>query len=150
MKFQALIAALTSAILFFFMINPAFGFFPVINTTIVSLDYFLLWSISYIDAASIAVIPLIVFALIQTGEKRTIKHQLALTSLYIIGSLLFFVFGFLMITLKTSDNPLFPSFLKVQPFSHYWALCFGLSHLLITGMYLFDRKRKRDERKAID
>jgi len=150
MKFQALIAALTSAILFFFMINPAFGFWPTINATIVSMDYFLFWSISYIDAATIAIIPLIVFALIQTGEKRTIKHQLSLMGLYLVGSLIFFVFGFLMIDLKPNSNPLLPSYLKVQPFIHYWALCFALSHLLVTGMYVFDRKRKREERNVID
>lgn len=150
MRFQLLIAAITSTFLFFFMTNLFYGFSPIVDQITASLDYHLFWSISIIDATVIAIIPWIVLILIRTGEKQTVKHQLALTALFLIGALIFFIFGFLMISIKTSPNPLFPSYLKTQPFDHYWSLCFALSNLLISGMYLFDRKRKRDEQDVID
>ncbi|ASS48919.1 MAG: hypothetical protein A3D31_05715 [Candidatus Fluviicola riflensis] len=150
MKFQVLIAAVFSTFLFFFMTNLLYGFSPLVDEITASLDYHLFWSISIIDATVFALIPWIVLILIRTGEKQTLKHQLGLTALFLIGAFIFFIFGFLMMSIKTSPNPLFPSYLKFQPFSHYWALCFALSNLLISGMYLFDRKRKRDEQDVID
>jgi glucan phosphoethanolaminetransferase (alkaline phosphatase superfamily) len=150
MKIQVLIAAITSILLFFFMINLAFGFMPAVNNILLSLDYHLSWSLSIVDIALIAVIPWIVFGLIRTGEKQTIKHQLGLTALFLIGALVFFTFGFLLIDLTPNKNPLLPSYAKAQPFLHYWSLCFGLNNLIISGMYLFDRKRKRDEQDVVD
>lgn len=145
MKIQVLIAAITSTLLFFFMTNLTFGFMPAVTNILHSLDYYLSWSLSIVDIALIAVIPWIVFGLIRTGEKQSFKHQLALTALFLIGAIVFFTFGFLLIDLTPNENPLLPSYAKAQPFLHYWSLCFGLSNLVISGMYLFDRKRKRDE-----
>ncbi|MDH4474317.1 MAG: hypothetical protein QE487_17055 [Fluviicola sp.] len=150
MKFQVLIAAIVSTFLFFFMLNPVYGFMPLMNNLLESLDYYLSWSLSTIDAALIAVIPWIVFGLVRTGEKQTVKHQLGLTALFLMGAFIFFIFGFLMMSIETSPNPLMPSYLKFQPFNHYWAICFAMSNLLISGMYLFDRKRKRDQQDVID
>ena len=150
MKFQVLIAAITSTFLFFFMMNTVYGFMTMMNNLLASLDYYLTWSISTIDIALIAVIPWIVFGLIRNSEKQTVKHQLGLTALFLTGALIFFAFGFLLIDLTPNENPLLPSYAKAQPFIHYWALCFGLSNLLISGMYLFDRKRKRDQQEVID
>ncbi|MES2554738.1 MAG: hypothetical protein V4604_01230 [Bacteroidota bacterium] len=150
MKFQVLIAAVTSTFLFFFMMNPDFGFMPMINNLLISMDYYLSWSVSVIDAALIAVIPWIVFGLLRNAEKQTVKQQLGLIALFLIGALVFFTFGFLLIDLTPNENPLLPSYAKSQPFLHYWSLCFGLNHLVISGMYLFDRKRKRDQQDVID
>lgn len=150
MKFQIPVAAITSTFLFFFILNSAYGFMPLMNNLLESLDYYLSWSITTIDVALIAVIPWIVFGLIRTGENQTIKHQLGLTALFLVGAFIFFIFGFLLIDLTPNENPLLPSYAKVQPFHHYWALCFAMSNLLITGMYLFDRKRKREQQDVID
>lgn len=150
MRFQLLVAAITSTFLFFFMMNPTYGFMPLVTNLLISLDYYLSWSVSVIDAALVAVIPWVVFGLMRTGEKQSVKHQLGLTALFLMGALFFFTFGFLLIDLTPNENPLLPSYAKTQPFLHYWSICFALSNLLISGMYLFDRKRKRDQQEVID
>ena len=145
MKFHLLIAVSSSIFLFFFMLNADYGFKPMINSLLTSLDYYLLWSVSMIDVLFIAGIPWIAFGLARTAENRSVKHQLGITVLFLCGTLVSFTFGFLLIDLTPNENPLLPSYVKAQPFPHYWSLCFGISHLVIAGMYLFDRKRKRDQ-----
>jgi len=127
------------------MISHQYGFTGLVNDFVTSLDYMFLWALSPVDIAMIVIVPWLAYYLLQTEEKRTLANQLGLNILYLISSLVFFTFGFLLISMNSGDNPLVPQYVKMQPFDSYWSVWFIISHILVTIFYYINKRQKSNE-----
>lgn len=142
MKKSLIFPVIASLLLGAFMIGPAYGFSAVVNNFASALDYIFSWSISPIDTALVAIIPWIAYRLLQTEEKRSLKNQLGLTSIFLVSALIFFTFGFLLISIDAGDNPLMLEYVKIQPFDSYWSLWFLGSNVLVTVFYYINKRNR--------
>lgn len=148
MKNTLLFPIVVSLLLGIFMITPAYGFVSFITAILEQLDYTMIWSVTPMEVALIAIIPWIAYRLLETPEKRSVKNQLGLTIIFLVSALIFFTFGFLLLELgpDQNQNPLFPAFVKIQPFHLYWGIWFVLSEVLVVVFYLINRKQTEAER----
>jgi hypothetical protein len=150
MKGAIVFPIVLSLALGWFMLDAAHGFMSFINGVLSSMDYSLVWTLTPLEGALIAVTPWITFALLKTPQNRTVLRQLGMNLLFIVLALSFFAFGFLALELKEA-NPLLPSFytetyFKEQPFPYYWAIWFALSDIFVVVLFILNRRQGELER----
>lgn len=138
MKTTLLVPIVSSIVITAFMLLPDFGFSGMINGLTGLLDYTLIWSLGPIEITLTAIIPWIVFGLLRSAGKLTLKNQISLSIVFLSGILASFVFGFLVIDIKEAD--LINGFIKQQPFNGYWAIWFAASDLIIGILYYLQKK----------
>lgn len=145
MKAAIVVPIVLSLALGWFMLDAQHGFIPLMNGVLSSMDYTLVWMLTPLEAALIAVTPWITFALLKTPENRTLLRQLGLTLLFIVLAVAFFAFGFLALELKES-NPYMPAlftetYFKEQPFPYYWTIWFALSDIFVVVLFILNRRQ---------
>lgn len=127
-----------SLLLGYFMLFAPYGFMQLIGDLLAGMDYQLSWSLTLMETALVAGMPWLSWALLGTAGKRSVPNQLGLNAAFLLGTLVFFVFGFLLIPID--PNPLLPAYAKIQPFPLYWAIWFALGDALIVAFFLLNKR----------
>jgi hypothetical protein len=129
-----------SLLLGYFMLFAPYGFMQLINDILLGMDYFLSWSLTLVEMALVAGTPWLSWMLLGTVNKRSVTSQLGLNLAFLLSAFVFFAFGFLLISMSPNQNPLLPSFVKIQPFGLYWAIWFALADMLVVAFFLLNKR----------
>jgi hypothetical protein len=135
-----------SLVLGYFMLFAPYGFMHLVNDILTGMDYTLVWSLTIPEAGLVAVTPWLSWALLGTIGKRKAANQLGLNLAFLAAILVFFVLGFLLISMNPNQNPLLPSYLKIQPFVLYWAIWFALGDVFVVVFFLLDKRNRESDR----
>lgn len=138
MKYALVIPIVCSLLLGYFML---YGFMQLVNDILLQMDYYLFWSLTLVEVLLVAGTPWLTWLLLGTNDKRTLKNQLGLNLGFLLSSVVFFAFGFLLISMDPDQNPLLPSFVKYQPFTLYWSIWFALGDVLVVAFFLLNKRQ---------
>jgi hypothetical protein len=131
-----------SLLLGYFMLFAPYGFMHLVSDILTGLDYGLSWSLTLPEAGLVAVTPWLSWALLGTTGKRSVVNQLGLNLGFLAAIFVFFAFGFLLISMNPNQNPLLPSYVKIQPFVLYWAIWFALGDAFVVIFFLLNKRNR--------
>jgi hypothetical protein len=145
MNYSIITPVISSLLLGYFMLFAPYGFVALVNDLLLGLDYYLSWSLTIAEVGLVAVTPWLSWVLLGTIGKRSTVHQLGLNLAFLAANLVFFAFGFLLISMDVPENPLLPAYVKIQPFILYWAIWFALGDVLVVAFFLLNKRNRETD-----